>query len=266
MILKNTMQNFAKAFCLSLFMLVLAGSSAVAQDAADSHQERLVALMATGNDEQKLGAAIELGAMLSATQATPQTISSLENVLQRDPSAVIRALAAHAMELSQDEKFVPVLLSSLKGEREVGVSKAIIYALAKHSSSQVVATLLPMLKDKKQDIRAAAAFALAEIGDPTSAQALIDFLKKRGKDEDAFARSQAANGLGKIKDRAAIDVLLNALNRDKSSEVRRESARSLGQIANGQDVKVIEALKLAKLESDPYLVALAESALERLSP
>lgn len=266
MILKNTMRNFAKAFCLSLVVLVLAGSWAMAQDAADSRQEQLVALLLTGNDDQKLDAAIELGEMLSTTQATPQTISSLENTLQRDPSAIIRALAARAMELSRNEKFVPALLSSLNSEREVAVSKAIIYALATHRSSQVVATLLPMLKNKKQDIRAAVAFALAEIGDPVSAQALIDFLKRRGKDEDAFARSQAVIGLGKIGDHAAIEVLLNALNRDKSSEVQRESARSLGLIANDKDLKVVEALKQAKLQSDPYLVALAESALEKLKP
>lgn len=261
--LKDKIQNFAKIFCLSLFAVVVAASPVLAQD---SRQEQLVKLLAAGNDEQRLDAVIELGVMLSATKSEPQTISSLENTLQRDASAVIRALAANAMESSRDEKFVPVLLSSLTSEREVAVSKAIIYALARHRSAQIVATLLPRLKDKKQDIRAAAAFALAEIGDTNSAQALIELLKKRGKDEDAFARSQAAIGLGKIGDRAAIDVLLNALNRDKSSEVRRESARSLGQIANGQDRRVIEALKQARLQSDPYLVAFAESALERLKP
>ncbi|MGH9803166.1 MAG: HEAT repeat domain-containing protein, partial [Blastocatellia bacterium] len=267
---KSTATKFVQSACLSLLALIFGGSLALAQEVADSRQakeERLVAMLASGNEEQKLEAAIELGSLLSATtQATQQTVSSLGNVLGRDSSAVIRSLAARAMELSRDDRFVSVLLSSLNSEREVAVRKTIIYALARHNSTQVVAALLPGLKDRQQDIRAAAAYALAEIGDPASADSLIELLGKRGKDEDAFARSQAARGLGKMGNRAAIDDLLKALNRDKSSEVRRESVRSLGQIANVQDVKIVEALKLAKLESDPYLAALAASALERLSP
>lgn len=272
MILKPTIKNFAKAACLSLFAIVFAGSSAMAQDTTDLRQERLVSLLASGNDEQKLEAAIEIGTLLSSVKATSQIASSLEVILQRDPSAVLRALAARAMELSGDDRFVPVLLSSLNAEREIAVRRAIIHALALHNSSQVVMALLPMLNDKSQDIRAAAAYSLAEIGDPASPSlsglkdALIDLLRKRGKEEDAFARSQAARGLGKIGDRAAIDELLNALNRDKSPEVRRASAWSLGQIANSQDVKVIEALKMAKLQPDPYLAASAASALERIKP
>ncbi|MEK7833326.1 MAG: hypothetical protein AAB401_19710, partial [Acidobacteriota bacterium] len=148
-----------------MFALVLVGSWVLAQDATDSRQERLVALLSSGNDEQKLEAVIELGSLLSEIRATAQTISSLQNTLQRDPSAVTRALSARAMESSKDERFLPVLLLSLSSEREVAVSKAIIYALATQRSPQVVTSLLPVLKDKRQDIRAAASYALAEIAD-----------------------------------------------------------------------------------------------------
>lgn len=73
----------------------------------------------------------------------------------------------------------------------------------------------------------AAAYALAEINDPTAEKALTEVLQKRGQDQDAFARAQAARGLGRFGSRKAIEVLLRALTRDKSQEVRRESARAL---------------------------------------
>lgn len=250
---------------LGLFVCSSTSGLAFAQEVSISRQERLAALLTSGNDEQKLDAVIDMGALLSVnSHATPQTVSILGSLLQSDSSPIIRALAARSMELSRDERCAPVLLSVLKTEQEPEVRRAVIYALAYQHSPEVVETLLPLLKYKKQDIRAAAAFALAELGVSASMNAFIDLLRKRGSEEDAFARKQAVRGLGKIGDPVAIDVLLTVLNRDKSSEVRREAVLSLGRIAKAQDVKVIEALKLVTLQSDPYLAALATSALEKL--
>lgn len=265
----RTLQNFANAaqsICLSFLVALISGNQVLAQQATDIRQERLTAGLSSGNEDQRLESAIELGSLLSATPPTPQTVSSLSAVLQRDSSAVMKALAARAMELSRDDRFVSALLASLNSEKDVSVSKAVIYALARHRSPEVVAVLLAKLKDKALDVRSAAAYALAEIAEPASITVLIEVLKKRGKDEDVFARSQAARGLGKIGTHVAVESLLAALQRDKSLEVRREAARSLGLIASRQDAKVIEALKLAALQIDPYLVNLATLSLEKLKP
>lgn len=262
-----SVRNFVGALCLSLFAIVVFAHTALPQDVADSRQARLVAQLTSGNEEHKLEAVIELGAMLSTkTSATSETVSSLGSLLQQGTSPVLRALAARAMELSRDSRFVSVLLAALKTEREIEVSRAILHALASHRSPEVVAALLPMLNHKKQDIRAATAYALAEMSDPTTTEALMSVLKKRGKGEDAFMRAQAARGLGKIGNREAIEVLLAALNHDESAEVRRESARSLGYMATSQDGKVIEALKLARHQPDPYLQVSATLALEKIQP
>ncbi|MFN0107986.1 MAG: HEAT repeat domain-containing protein [Blastocatellia bacterium] len=257
-------QHFAQAICLCLLMVFDVERQVFAQQVADARQERLAAALTSGSEEQRLEAAIELGSLLSASKATSQTVSALRGVLQTDSSAVMKALAVRAMEFSADDRFVTILLASLNSEKDIAISKAVIYALARHRSSEVLAVLLARLKDKKQDIRAAAAFALAEFADPASTAALIEVLKKRGKDEDVFARSQAARGLGKIGDRTAIEALLAALQKDKSAEVRRECVRALGLVATGQDAKVIEALKQAMLQADPYLVNLASFSMEKL--
>jgi HEAT repeat protein len=125
--------------------------------------------------------------------------------------------------------------------------------------------LIELLKDKKQELRAAAAYGLAESGDPLALKPLIDFLRKRDDEEDSFARSQAARGLGKIARREAIDPLLRALMRDKSGEVRREAAVALGNIATKQDLNVIDALREATLSSDPYLTIAADNALANIN-
>lgn len=261
---KQTQKNWLIfwAFAVSFIANV-----ALAQEPSkiQSSQAVLLTRLASGSEEQRVDAVIELGSMLSVYKAEQQTIESLGSLLQKDSSLMVRALAARAMELSRDDKFTSALLASLKIERELSVRKAIVYALAFHRSAQVVSALTPLLKDKKQEIRAVAAFALAEIADPASTTALIDLLKKRGKDEDVFARSQAARGLGRLADKSSLDALANSLLRDKSSEVRRACAQSLGLIANNQDMQALEALKAAKLDADPYLVLTAEIALNRVN-
>ncbi|MBS1789234.1 MAG: HEAT repeat domain-containing protein [Acidobacteria bacterium] len=258
---------FAKTVVLSWFVLIANTNSIFSQESAAVKQEQFAKLIASGNDEQRLEGLIELGNFLSiSAHATPLTVALLNDLLRNDSSPLMRALSARAMEFSRDERFVSILLSSLKTERELAVRKAIIYAFSKYPSTEVVYVLLSLLKDKQQDIRAASVFSLAEIGDPVSTPALIELLKNRGSNEDAFARTQAVRALGKIGDRAAIDPLLHTLGHSKFPEVRREAVRSLGQIATSQDTKVIEALKLIELQSDPYLASIASSILEKLRP
>lgn len=246
--------------------LILVVGVAPAQEAGknESRQAMLLVRLASANEEQRADVIIEFASLLSVAVAEQAAVDALSDLLQREASPMIRALTARAIELSRDGRFVPALLASLKTERDIAVRKATIYALAFQKSSQIVGALLPLLKDKKQEIRAAVVFALAEIGDPISKDSLIDLLKKRSKDEDIFARSQAARALGKMPDQASVDVLIASLNRDKSQEVRRASAQALGMIASKQDDKAVEALKFARQDVDPYLVSVAETALSRI--
>ena len=229
-------------------------------------QQSLMVRLASGDEEQRFDAAAQFVVLFNAfpNSATAQTLGALTRALQGDSSPLVRALSARALETCCGEQAVPPLFASLSREREIAVRKAILYALAAHPSSQTTSALIPFLRDKNQEIRAVVAYALAKIGDASSAGALSEILQRWRADEDAFARSQAARGLGAIGDRAAIDALLTSLVRDKSQEVRRESARSLGMTANKQDAKVIDALRNAMLQSDPHLAAIIRDALERI--
>ena len=224
-----------------------------------------------------MDALVQLGALLTAGQdsVSDSIFSSLGALLQRDPSPVVRALAARTLELAHDPRAVPHLISAVEPEQQVAVRKAIIYALARYPSSQVTETLTALLNGKKigkkiskkdeDEIRSAAALALAEVGDSSAVSALLEVLTRRRREEESFARSQAARGLGRIADRRALDPLLIALTHDKSMAVQREAARALGLIATDQDTKVLEALRAAALADDPYLAAAADNALNSIT-
>jgi len=264
------LRKSARVFFLVALLPALLCAIVLGQEAerrANPSEEQLLSHLASGDEEQRLDAVTRAGELiLTAPDSVKSSIiSALGNSLQTDRSPVVRALAARAMEISRDDRVVPTLIAALGKEREVAVRKAIIYSLARYPQTQVTSALIPFLKDRKHELRAAAAYALAEIGDASSAQALIEVLRRRGKDEDAFARSQAARGLGQIGSRDAVDSLLEALTRDKFQEVRREAARALGRITTKREAKVIEALRAAMNSNDLYLATAADEAIASIN-
>jgi len=259
---------FQRRFILILTCVSLASLTARPSCAQQpGPQERLIAQLDAADEEKRLDAAVNLGALFTLTPgaARQEALAALGRALQADASPVVRALAARALELAGDARAVPALLGALGREREVAARKAIIYALARYQEPQVAAALIPILKDKKSEIRGAAAYALAEIADPAAGPALMELLQTRRKDEDAFARSEAARGLGRIGAAAAVAPLLAALAQDKSHNVRREAVIALGHLAGRQDAAVIEALRAATLAADPYLSREAEAALAQIN-
>jgi HEAT repeat protein len=265
---------FLIAPLLVLCLLFGGGRGQEADQRTGRSRQDLLARLASGNEEQRIDSIVRIGAFLRDEPGSIETsvIKSLSDALQRDSSPVVRALAARAMEIcagnrndGQNNEVVEALLAALGKERELAVRKAIIYALAYYPQPQVTSTLIPLLKNKHSELRASAAYALAENGDPASAQALAEVLRRNGKDEDAFARSQAARGLGRVGGPESIDLLTNALSNDRSQDVRREAALALGRIATPQDTKTIEALRNATLSNDPYLVSAAEDAIASIN-
>jgi HEAT repeat protein len=262
---------------LFLSMLLAGGLGQESDRRTDRSRQELLSRLTSGDDEQRIDSAARISALLrdNPDAIESSVITTLCNALQRDSSPVVRALAAMALEIcgggragnqtgsqrgAWSDEAVVALLAALGKERDLAARKAIIYALAHYPQPQVTSALIPFLKNKRRELRAAAAYALAESGDPASAQALAEVLRG-SKDDDAFARSQAARGLGRLGGRDSIDLLTDALSDDGPAEVRREAAISLGKIATPQDTKAIEALRKATLSNDPYLVSAAENAI-----
>ena len=104
--------------------------------------------------------------------------------------------------------------------------------------------------------RAAAAWALGEIGATEAVAELIDALR----DPETWVRKNAALSLGKLEDTRTVGPLLVALS-DPESSVRERSADSLGEIGSTQAVPaLIEALN----DSDGEVREATARALGRL--
>src|SRR6185436_122693 len=147
------------------------------------------------------------------------------------------------------------------------------YALGRTRSRSATAALAErLLNDKEDGVRAAAAVALGHIADEAAVVALVGTLapelsapanKKRKREENVFVLRAAATALGHIKSRAGTAALIAVLNYEKlPSDVRRESARSLGLIG---DETAVPALRAASTAADPYLAEIAYQALKKLS-
>jgi len=230
-------------------------------------QEALAARLAAADEETRLAALVDLAALFKSHLNVPRPaiLKALTNTLQNDLSPIIRTHAARVLEFAGEPNVSEALLSALRTERELATRKAIIYALARYPAPQVTVALLPLLMHKEKELRATTAYALAELADTAAATALLEFLQKRNKDEDIFARSQAARGLGRIGYQAAIPVLLKAMQHDKAQLVRREAAYALGWLAPAQATDVVAALREATKDDDPYLREAANAALIQIN-
>lgn len=230
-------------------------------------EQTLAASLAAADEEQRSAALVELSALFKARlrAAAPNTIAVLTRLLQSDAAPVIRTHAARALELAGDASAVDALLAAFKTEREMTTRKTILYALARYSAPQVTSALLPLLNHKEQEIRATTAFVLAEQADTAAAMPLLGLLQKRRKDTDAFARSQAVRGLGRIGYQAATAVLIETLQKDKAQIVRREAATALGWLTTLPAPNVLAALRTASQADDPYLREAALAAIEKIN-
>jgi HEAT repeat protein len=96
---------------------------------------------------------------------------------------------------------------------------------------EAVAALLPLLNDKDEFVRREGAFALGTVGDASAAPQLVQAMQS---DKSLEVRSAAAAALGKTGSPDAVLPLAAIFSRSPSEDndlLRRSAARSIGQIA-----------------------------------
>lgn len=101
-------------------------------------------------------------------------------------------------------------------------------------SGETVSVLAPLLRDKKFFVRKEAAYALGQTRNPAAVQLLVETIQKDKIQEVIDAATVA---LGENGDVSAISGLIQILQRqpkEKEEFMRRAAARSLGQIAANQ--------------------------------
>jgi HEAT repeat protein len=114
--------------------------------------------------------------------------------------------SSHGVEVLKDEEDVKGLIKILKHVRSRKVRAEAAYALAE-LGEPAVPSLIKALRDKKREVQEETAFALAEVRDERIVEPLIQALK----DEDPGVRAKAADALGLLGDKRAVEPLIQAL-------------------------------------------------------
>jgi HEAT repeat protein len=112
-------------------------------------------------------------------------------------------------------------------------------------------------KLSSSDVREAACEALGKLKDKRAVEPLIETLG----DKDEYVRERACEALGKLKDKRAVEPLIETLG-DKDEYVRERACETLGQLG---DKRAVEPLRsLAENDKVPGVRKAAETALKRL--
>jgi HEAT repeat protein len=156
-----------------------------------------------------------------------RAVEPLTAVLQ-DEDSNMRWNAIRALGNLNDDYGNKVLSTTLVADlagNDLTARQVAVEELGRLRSVEAVEALTQVLKDKKSDIRKAAAKALMEIGDTRAVESLIVSLA----DVNADVRRQAGEALGVLGDKAAITPLIVAL-KDKTDFVRAIAGTSLRKL------------------------------------
>ena len=175
-----------------------------------------------------------------------------------DADPHVRALAAGGLAPGLGINPLGPLLDAVR-DRDVEVRQAAAWSLGNipHSPRATDAIIRLMKDDPESDVRAAAATALGNSGDP---RALELFVAALGAKDEA-ARDTAAQMLGIMHDARAVGPLVGLLA-DKSPRMRMDAVSSLGQI---KDERAVAPLIGSIADEDERVRSGAMDALEKIT-
>jgi len=127
---------------------------------------------------------------------------------------------------------------------------------------EAVPNLVEALRSKKHWVRWEAAKALAQIADPSAAQALVDALR----DKEFDVRWLAAEGLIKIGHKSLKPLLIALIDHSDSMWLRQGAHHVLHDMDKSKFDELISPLLPALNDSEPseFIPVLAEKTLESL--
>jgi len=169
----------------------------------------------------------------------PGRAAELSKALE-DEDAEVRLVAAKALVELADKSTLPALEKAIHDSNS-DVRRAAIRALGRIGAQGSFKALLGLLKDKDARVAAEAATALGHLGNRAAVEPLISLLsrpKLSGPLHEA-----AVSSLGKLRDKRALPVLIQALNH-KSERVRWFAAIALGEIGSPDAVDALGATLL----------------------
>ena len=196
---------------------------------------------------------------------------ALEPLIKALEDEDVRYYATDALGKIGDKRAVYPLINILN--TKIGVTDRVctkvVKALGSIGDSRAVEPLIEALEDKERYVRYNAADALGKISDKRAVEPLIKALE----DKDQYVREIAADALVKIGNGAVEPLIKTLENKDKGGYVCYSAADALGKIGDKRAIEpLIKLLRIEKWEfNDPsrfhcvdHLVAIGKSAVEPL--
>lgn len=157
-------------------------------------------------------------------------------VLQEDASDKVKGRAAYALASIEPD------LKTLSSAGDAGVR-----------------ALITATKDEERGIRLRAIWALGILKPAEASRVLMDILEQNGNVPE---KRKAAESLGQIGDRSALDALMIALQFDAHEGVRSSAADALGMIGDERALNML--IRALHSDATPSVRASAARALEAL--
>jgi len=206
----------------------------------DDRDRKSVLQDLVGEDEEVRRLAVERVAALPVDEAIPRLVERIGDTSWRVRKAAVQRLVA----CSETVQVVDALIVALGDGENTGRRNSAVEALSE-CGSRAVSQLVAAMNSRDPDVRKLVVDALAGIGDPKSAPALIE----RCDDPDANVRAAVADALGAIGGEEAGRALQEVAVREDEEQLVRFSALH-GMAALEVPVR---ACDLAPVLNDPVL-------------
>lgn len=173
-------------------------------------------------------------------RAVKTVYSKLDTTNARIKRAAISALAVFG-----EKSAIPEMIKALNDENPA-IVRASISALGKLDAESAIPDLVKMLDDERYSIRYPAALVLTNFRGK-AVEELLDYLPKSGK----LAKYQIVECFGKIKDKRAVEPLINMLS-DQDWALRAFCVEAL--ISIGEEKGINEIIKMESIETNGFVI------------
>jgi HEAT repeat protein len=186
-----------------------------------------------------------------------RAIEAVKWAVRYKPLAGVRVLGIEIMQRHFGERGLPWIRNALLDEND-GVKFAALLALGAQRDRDSVATIRAFVNDENGNLRAAAIFALHQMGDTRHSARLPELLLDA---PEADVRRSAALVLGLLGEKDAVKLLAR-LMKDESMLVRQQALESMALLGNREAIQQLtfEASSGTGENRVPAIAALTELA------
>ena len=183
-------------------------------------------------------------------------LECLRRGIQYSYNPVVRVQAIEAYEVLPGDEGLPWVRSALLDE-QAGVRFAACVVLGVRKDATVRETLVKFADDPNEDrsVRAAAVFALHQLGDNSRTGRLATYLLE---DEDPAVRRNAALVLGRFEEEGTIKLLARAM-RDPDEGVRTHALEAMARLGNVESKRQLRFMANSGVGSEELLALSALS-------